>query len=184
MARSPSSKPVSASTCKMTEIVLPNDTNSLGNMMGGRLLHLMDKCAAISAQRHANRVCVTASVDNVEFQSAIQEGEIVVIESQVNRGFRTSMEVELNVWAENPRNETRRKCNRAFYTFVALDEDGSTVAVPSIEPRSNAERERHRAAAKRRDIRLVIAGRKELEEADHLKEDMLTALQHAPDATE
>ena len=79
---SPGPKPVSASVCEMTEIVLPNDTNSLGSMMGGRLLHLMDKCAAISAQRHANRVCVTAAVDNVEFQSAIREGEIVDVESQ------------------------------------------------------------------------------------------------------
>jgi acyl-CoA hydrolase len=177
------SKPVSASTCNMTEIVLPNDTNSLGNMMGGRLLHLMDKCAAISAQRHANRVCVTASVDNVEFQSAIREGEIVVIESRVNRAFRTSMEIELNVWAENPQEETRRKCNRAFYTFVALDDEGATVDIPSIAPETTAEEERYRAAAKRRDIRLVLAGRKELENADHIKEDMLSALQHAPDAT-
>lgn len=168
----------------MTEIVLPNDTNSLGNMMGGRLLHLMDKCAAISAQRHALRVCVTASVDNVEFQSAIQEGEIVVIESQVNRAFHTSMEIELNVWAENPQEETRRKCNRAFYTFVALDEDGSTVDVPSIEPKTDTERKRYNAAAKRREIRLVIAGRKELEDAAHLKEDMLSALKHSSDQTE
>ncbi len=168
----------------MTEIVLPNDTNSLGNMMGGRLLHLMDKCAAISAQRHANRVCVTASVDNVQFQSAIQEGEIVVIESQVNRAFRTSMEVELNVWAEDPRNETRRKCNRAFYTFVALDEDGSTVEVPSIEPKTEDGRQRYEAAAKRRDIRLVLSGRMDLEDADHLKEDMLTALKRTPNATQ
>ncbi len=183
MPPSPASKPVSASTCKMTEIVLPNDTNSLGNMMGGRLLHLMDKCAAISAQRHANRVCVTASVDNVEFQSAIQEGEIVVIDSHVNRAFHTSMEVELNVWAEDPQKETRRKCNRAFYTFVAIDEDGSTVEVPSITPETDGEQERYEAAAKRRDIRLVIAGRKELGEAAHLKEDMLSALQHAPDST-
>ncbi len=177
----PSSKPVSNSTCKMTEIVLPNDTNSLGSMMGGRLLHLMDKCAAISAQRHSNRVCVTAAVDNVEFQSAIKEGEIVVVESQVNRAFRSSMEVELNVWAENPRAETKRKCNRAFYTFVALDEDGSPVAIPSVSPETERERKRYAAAAKRRDIRLVLAGRKDLEDADHLKEDMLAALQHNPD---
>lgn len=174
-------KPVSASTCKMTEIVLPNDTNSLGNMMGGRLLHLMDKCAAISAQRHTNRVCVTAAVDNVEFQSAIREGEIVVIESRVNRTFRTSMEVELNVWAENPRAETRRKCNRAFYTFVALDEEGSTVPVPNIDPQSEDEKERYKAAAKRRDIRLVLAGRKDLEDASSLQEDMLTAIQTTTD---
>ena len=162
----------------MTEIVLPNDTNSLGSMMGGRLLHLMDKCAAISAQRHANRVCVTAAVDNVEFQSAISEGEIVDVESQVNRAFRTSMEVELNVWAENPREETRRKCNRAFYTFVALNDEGEPVRVPSVTPETDEERDRYEQAAKRRDIRLVLAGRKELQDADHLKEDMLAALQH------
>lgn len=180
----PASKPVSASTCKMTEIVLPNDTNSLGNMMGGRLLHLMDKCAAISAQRHSNRVCVTASVDNVEFQSAIQEGEIVVVQSRINGAFYSSMEVELNVWAENPRTETRRKCNRAFYTFVAIDEEGSTVEIPNIDPESAAEQKRYEAAAKRRDIRLVLAGRKELQDANHFKEDMLTALQHSPDETE
>lgn len=184
MAPTPASKPVSASICEMTEIVLPNDTNSLGNMMGGRLLHLMDKCAAISAQRHANRVCVTAAVDNVEFQSAIQEGEIVDVESQVNRAFHTSMEVELNVWAENPRNETRRKCNRAFYTFVAIDDEGSPISVPSVSPQTKKERDRHEAAAKRRDIRLVLAGRKELQDADHIKEDMFAALQHSSETEE
>lgn len=168
----------------MTEIVLPNDTNSLGNMMGGRLLHLMDKCAAISAQRHANRVCVTAAVDNVEFQSAIEEGEVVVIEGHVNRAFRTSMEVELNVWAENPRAETKRKCNRAFYTYVALNEEGSTVPVPNVDPQTERERDRYEAAAKRRDIRLVLAGRKDLDEASSLKEDMLAALQHSADRVE
>jgi acyl-CoA hydrolase len=177
----PSSKPVSDSICKMTEIVLPNDTNSLGSMMGGRLLHLMDKCAAISAQRHSNRVCVTAAVDNVEFQSAIKEGEIVVVESQVNRAFHSSMEVELNVWAENPQKETQRKCNRAFYTFVALDDEGAPVAIPSVSPETERERERYAAAAKRRDIRLVLAGRKDLEDAAHLREDMLAALQHNSD---
>ena len=167
----------------MTEIVLPNDTNGLGNMMGGRLLHLMDKCAAISAQRHANRVCVTAAVDSVEFQSAIREGEVVVIESHVNRAFRTSMEVELNVWAENPLEETHRKCNRAFYTYVALDENGDPVPVPDVAPTTDREHERYEAAAERRDIRLVLAGRKELEDASSLKGDMLTALQRSTDAT-
>lgn len=184
MAASPSAKPVSNSRCKMTEIVLPNDTNGLGNMMGGRLLHLMDKCAAISAQRHANRVCVTAAVDNVEFQSPIEEGEVVVIESHVNRAFRSSMEVELNVRAENPLQETRRTCNRAFYTYVALDEEGSTVPVPDVAPQTEREHERYEAAAKRRDIRLVLAGRKGLEDASSLKADMLTALQHPTDEEE
>jgi len=168
----PNPKPVSASTCKMTEIVLPNDTNGLGNMMGGRLLHLMDKCAAISAQRHANRVCVTAAVDNVEFQSAIEEGEVVVVESRINRAFDTSMEVELNVWAENPRAETNRKCNRAFYTFVALDDAGTPVEVPAIAPETEAERERYETAGKRRDLRLVLAGRKNLQDATTLKDEI------------
>ena len=184
MPAAPSAKPVSNSHCQMTEIVLPNDTNGLGNMMGGRLLHLMDKCAAISAQRHANRVCVTAAVDNVEFQSAIKEGEVVVIESHVNRAFRTSMEVELNVRAENPLQETERRSNRAFYTYVALDEDGATVPVPDVDPQTERERERYEAAAKRRDIRLVLAGRKGLDEASSLKADMLSALQHSTDAAE
>jgi len=174
-----SAKPVDASRAVINELVLPNDTNTLGNMMGGRLLHLMDKCAGISAQRHATRVCVTASVDNVEFQAPIHGGEIVVIESQVNRAFTTSMEVELNVWAENPREQTKRKCNRAFYTFVALDDDGNTVRVPRVEPQTEQEQERYEAAAKRRDVRLVLAGRKELEDASSLQADMLDAIRRA-----
>ena len=160
----------------MNEIVLPNDTNSLGNMMGGRLLHLMDKCAAISAQRHANRVCVTASVDSVEFQGPIREAEVVIIESQVNRAFKTSMEVELNVWAENPRAQTRRKCNRAYYTFVALSDDGTPTDVPPITPETDEEKRRYEQAAKRREVRLVLAGRMDLEEATSIREDMLDAL--------
>lgn len=177
----PPSKPVADSRAVINEIVLPNDTNSLGNMMGGRLLHLMDKCAAISAQRHANRVCVTASVDNVEFQAPIRGGDVVVIESQVNRAFRTSMEVELNVWAENPRAQTRRKCNRAYYTFVALSDDGTPTAVPPIQPETGDEQRRYAAAAKRRDIRLVLAGRMDLEDAASIREDMLDALARSDD---
>jgi acyl-CoA hydrolase len=175
-----SKKTVDDSRCITTEIVLPNDTNSLGNMMGGRLLHLMDKCAAISAQRHANRVCVTASVDSVEFRRPIRQSDVVVIESQVNRAFNTSLEVELNVWAENPRDETRRKCNRAYYTFVALSEDGQPMPVPPIHPETDDERRRYDAAAKRREVRLVLAGRLRLEDAASLKPDMLQALRSTP----
>ena len=92
------------------------------------------------------------------------------------------MEVELNVWAENPLQETRRKCNRAFYTYVALDEGGSTIPVPDVPPQTEREHEQYEAAAKRRDICLVLAGRKGLEDASSLKDDMLTALQHSTDA--
>lgn len=175
-ATSDTAKTVAGSRCVMTEMVLPNDTNGLGNMMGGRLLNLMDKGAAISAQRHSNRVCVTASVDTVEFQSPIIQGEIVVIESQVNRVFRTSMEVELNVWAENPRAQTRRKCNRAFYTFVAVDDAGHPVPAPPITPETEEERMRYENAAKRRELRLLMSGRLHLRDAAGLREDVLAAM--------
>jgi len=169
-------KTVANSRCTMTEIVLPNDTNGLGNLMGGRLLHLMDKAAAISTQRHANRVCVTAAVDTVEFNSAIRQGEIIIIESQVNRAFRTSMEVELNVWAENPHAQTRRKCNRAYYTFVAVDENSEPTAVPPIQPQTEAEMDRYETASKRRELRLVMSGRIKLKDATSLREDMLAVI--------
>lgn len=152
-------RPAAASHCTMSEIVLPNDTNSLGNLMGGRLLHWMDICAAISAQRHTGRVCVTASVDTVDFRSAIRQGEIVVLESQVNRAFRTSMEVEINVWAENAATLTRRKCNEAYYTFVSIDDDGRPQRVPPVEATSAVEKERLEGAARRRELRLLLAGR-------------------------
>lgn len=165
-------KTVEQSRCVMTEIVLPNDTNGLGNMMGGRLMYLMDKCAAVSAQRHANSVCVTAAVDSVEFQSPIYQNEVVILESWVNRAFRTSMEVELNVVAENPRARTRRQCNRAFFTFVALGDDGHPHPVPAIHPSTAEEQERYEQAARRREVRLVFAGRLDLKDAQHIKDDL------------
>ncbi len=160
----------------MTEIVLPNDTNGLGNLMGGRLLHMMDKCAAISAQRHANCVCVTAAVDSVEFNAPIFQNEIIVAESQVNRVFSSSMEVELNVWAENPRKQTRRKCNRAFFTFVALNNEGRPQQAPPVHPETDKEKARYDHAAKRREMRLLLAGRLPLEEAQHIKADVQAAM--------
>jgi len=170
-------KTVSASRCVMNEIVLPNDTNNLGNLMGGRLLYWMDICAAISAQRHSNLVCVTAAVDFVEFNAPIRKGDVVVLESQVNRAFNTSLEVEINVWAENPRAQTKRKCNRAFYTFVALDEAGQKHPAPPIQPETEDEEERYEHAARRREIRLFMSGRLKIEEATYIKNDLLAALQ-------
>lgn len=167
----------------MNEMVLPNDANSLGNLFGGRLMQWMDVAAAISAQRHANEVCITAAVDSVEFHSPIRVGEIVVLESQVNRAFNTSMEVEINVWAENPRARTKRKCNRAFFTFVAINDAGRPIPVPPLQPETDDEWERYENAAKRREIRLVLSGRIKLEDAAHLREDLLTALKlQRPDA--
>jgi acyl-CoA hydrolase len=143
----------------MSEIVMPNDTNNLGNLFGGRLLQWMDTCAAISSQRHTGRVCVTAAVDSVEFHAPIRHGEIVVLESVVNRAFRTSMEIEINVWAESPQEGSRRKCNRAFYTFVAIDEHGKPQVVPQVTPETEEEQHNHDSADRRRDFRLLLAGR-------------------------
>ena len=153
----------------MNELVLPNDTNVLGNLMGGRLLHLMDVCGAIAAQRHSNKTVVTASVDNVDFQSAIKLGEVVILESVVNRAFTTSMETEINVWAEDNTAGVRRKCNRAFYTFVALDETGRPVPVPPVEPETEEHRQRFDGAARRRELRLILSGRLVFDDAQHLR---------------
>ena len=172
-------RPVSASRTVMTEMVLPNDTNGLGNLMGGRLLYWMDLCAAISARRHAGRVCVTASVDTVEFESPIRQGEVIEIHGQVNRTWRTSMEVELNVWAQ-PLYGDRRKCNRAFYTFVAVDEQTRPVPVRKIVTETDDEIQRYETAARRRELRLILSGRLKLENAAQIREDLLASMQHDP----
>ncbi|MFN3597203.1 MAG: acyl-CoA thioesterase [Rubricoccaceae bacterium] len=174
-------KPPSVGTCRMNELVLPNDTNTLGNLMGGRLLHLMDICAAIAAQRHSNRTVVTASVDNVDFRSAIKLGEVVVLESVVSRAFTTSMEVEINVWAEDTASGTRRRCNRAYYTFVAVDQSGRPIPVPPLAPETPEEVERYEGAARRRELRLILAGRLALRDAGALREH-LEAATAEPDA--
>jgi acyl-CoA hydrolase len=164
---------VTESKVTMTEFVLPNDTNTLGNLMGGRLMHLMDICAAITAQRHTRRVCVTASVDNVAFRSPIRLGEIVILESSVNRAFNTSLEIEVRVWAENPRTGERRRANTAYFTFVAVDKNYRKTAVPPIVVETKEHERRYEAALHRRDLRLILAGRKRLEDAEALRDYLL-----------
>lgn len=152
-----SRKTVANSRVRMNELVMPNDTNPLGNLMGGRLLQWMDICSAIAAQRHCNRNVVTVSVDSVEFKNAIGLGEIVVIEGEVTRAFTTSMEVAMQVWAENLRTGTRRLCTTSFYTFVAVDGDGNTVPVPPIIAESDFEKQRYEEANERRKLRLELS---------------------------
>jgi len=123
----------------MNELVLPNDTNTLNNLMGGRLLHWMDIAAAISAQKHCNRIVVTASVDNVSFKHPIKLGDVITIEAKVSRAFTTSLEVRLDVWAENIPSGTRIKSNEAYYTFIALDQNGLTIPVPELVPETKDE---------------------------------------------
>src|ERR1700709_200164 len=125
----------------MNELVLPNDTNTLNNLMGGRLLHWMDIAAAISAQKHCNRIVVTASVDNVSFQHPIKLGDVITIEASVSPAFSTSLEVRLDVWAENIPSGSRIKSNEAYYTFVALDQNGRTIPIPELLPETAEETE-------------------------------------------
>jgi acyl-CoA hydrolase len=153
----------------MNELVLPNDTNTLHNLMGGRLLHWMDIAAAISAQKHCNRIVVTASVDNVSFKQPIKLGDVITIEAQVSRAFNTSLEVRLDVWAENIPSGTRIKSNEAFYTFVALDQDGRTTQVPEVIPDTIEDMVLYEGALRRRQLRLILAGRMKPDDATELK---------------
>jgi acyl-CoA hydrolase len=153
----------------MNELVLPNDTNTLNNLMGGRLLHWMDIAAAISAQKHCNNIVVTASVDNVSFKHAIKLGDVITIEAKVTRAFSTSMEVRLDVWAENIPSGTRVRSNEAFYTFVAIDANGKTIPVPGLTPESELEKKLFDGALRRRQLRLVLAGKMKANDATELK---------------
>ncbi|MFD2288567.1 acyl-CoA thioesterase [Pedobacter petrophilus] len=153
----------------MNELVLPNDTNTLNNLMGGRLLHWMDIAAAISAQKHCNRIVVTASVDNVSFKHPIKLGDVITIEAKVTRAFNTSVEVRLDVWAENIPSSTRQKSNEAYYTFVALDPSGRTIPVPELIPETPEEIELFEGALRRRQLRLVLGGKMKADDASELK---------------
>lgn len=152
----------------MNELVLPNDTNTLNNLMGGRLMHWMDIAAAISAQKHSNNIVVTASVDNVSFKHAIKLGDVVTIEAKVTRAFQTSMEVRLDVWAENIPTGSRLKSNEAYYTFVAVNEKGP-IRVPEIAPETDEEKQLYEGALQRRQLRLVLGGKMKADDATELK---------------
>lgn len=152
-----------------TRIILPNETNTLGNLMGGWLLNWMDVNAAISAQRHSRRTVVTAAVNNVSFNRAVKLGDILTIESKVSRAFSSSMEVFLDVYVENHRTGKRTKCNEAIYTFVAVDQMGQSIDVPELVPETELERERYDGALRRRQLSLILAGRLSPAQATELR---------------
>ncbi len=153
----------------MTELVLPNDTNTFGNLMGGRLMYWMDIAAALSALKHCSYPVVTASVDNISFTSPIKLGNVVHIEARVTRAFHTSMEIHLKVWGEDALLQSRYKSNEAFFTFVAIDGSGKAVAVPEIKPQNEDEIRLFDGALRRRQIRLILGGKMKPEDADELK---------------
>jgi len=162
-------KKTSESFTQMTEMVLPNDTNTLGNLMGGRLLHWMDIVSAISAQKHSNRVVVTASVDFVSFKESIKLGDVVTLMAKVTRAFKTSMEVHIEVWKENIPEGMKVKCNEAYYTFVAVDGNTRPIPVYEVIPESEEDKLRFDGALRRRQVRLILGGRMKPSEAMELK---------------
>lgn len=159
----------SASYTLLTDIVLPSETNSLNHMFGGELLARMDRAASISARRHCNQIVVTASVNHVSFSEPIPLDSVVSVSAKVSRAFKTSMEVVLEVWIEDPKTNSKRKANKAIYTFVAVNEDKKPVSVPKIIPETETEKEDFIAALRRKQLSLVLSGRMKAEEATELK---------------
>jgi len=153
-------RPVSASRTEMTELVLPQDSNLLGNILGGRVMHMIDIAGAIAAHRHCHRQVVTASVDHLDFLNPGRGGDLIVLEAQVNRAFRTSVEVGVEVFSEDTVAGVRKHTTTAFLTFVALDETGKPVPVPPLLVKTDEERRRYREAGKRRNLRLKARKKK------------------------
>ena len=153
----------------MSELVLPNDTNTLGNLMGGKLMYWMDIASAISAMKHCNCQVVTASVDNVSFANPIKLGNILTIESTVTRAFNTSMEVYLKVWGEDLHAQYKYLTNEAYLTFVALDPNGKPRKVPDLVPQTAEETARFEGALRRRQIRLILGGKMKPEDAGEVR---------------
>lgn len=153
----------------MSELVLPNDTNTMGNLMGGRLMHWMDIAAAIAAQKHCNCPAVTASVDNVSFSSPIKLGNLLTIEAKLTRSFHTSMEIYLKVYGEDLSAQYKYLSNEAYMTFVALDPNGKPRSVPELVPETELEKKMYEGALRRRQLRLILAGKMKAHDAGELK---------------
>jgi acyl-CoA hydrolase len=164
-------KRVNESASVMTEMVMPNDTNPMGNLMGGNLLRWMDIVSAICAGKHCETHVVTASVDHVSFQAPIRMGEIVTLEASVTRAFTSSVEVYVEVFAADIKGQNARRCNHAYYTFVGLDDaNGKPTAIPPVLPLNEIEQQRYESAPRRREVRLILGGRMKPEDAQGLKD--------------
>ncbi len=153
----------------LSEMVLPNDTNTLGNLSGGRLMHWMDIAAAIASQKHCNCPVVTASVDNVSFTNPIKLANLLTIEAKLTRAFNSSMEVYLRVWAEDLVAQHKYMSNEAYMTFVALDPHGRPRKVPELIPETEEEQKMYDGALRRRQLRLILGGKMKTEDAGELR---------------
>src|ERR1035437_1488949 len=152
-----------------TQQVLPDDTNPLGTLFGGRLMQWMDITAGISAHRHCGNVCVTASVNNVSFDYAVKLADIITLEAKVSRAFKTSLEVHVDVWVEDLIGGKKTRCNAAILTFVAVDQQRNPIPVPPIIPETEEDKMRFDGALRRRQLSLILAGRMKPEDATELK---------------
>jgi acyl-CoA hydrolase len=163
-------KLVSESATVMTEMIMPNDTNPLGNLMGGNLMRWMDIAAGICASKHCEAFAVTASVDHVSFQNPIRLGDVITVKAFVTRAFNTSVEIFVEVTTSDIRGFEARKSNHAYFTFVALDEEKKKpISIPKVRPLSSEEQLRFEGAIRRRELRLVLSGRMRPEEANEIK---------------
>jgi acyl-CoA hydrolase len=149
----PPPRPVSDSMSEMSQMVLPNDTNPTGTLLGGRLMHWIDIAGALAGHRHSRQFLVTASIDHMDFLVPAQMGQFVVLRSSVNRAFRTSMEVGVKVWVDNFRAGTRQHVGSAYLTFVAIDLDGHHIRVPQVIPETEVQKRRYEDAGRRRELR-------------------------------
>jgi acyl-CoA hydrolase len=152
-------KTVAESSVEMLEVVLPNDANVLGNILGGKVMHLIDVAGAIAAHRHSRSLVVTASVDNLDFVYPIRVGQLIILRAHVTRAFTTSMETEVKVYLEDYTTGERRQTSSAFVTYVALDANGQPMRVPPLVPSTAEEKRRYREALERRRHRLALAAR-------------------------
>lgn len=163
-------KKISESKTIMTEMVMPNDTNPMGNLMGGNLMKWMDIVAAICAGKHCQAQVVTVSVDHVSFQKPILQGDIVTLEAVVTRAFNTSVEIFVEVFASDMKGGNPRRCNHAYLTFVGLEDiTNKPQVVPPVIPLSREETDQYEAAARRRELRLILSGKMKAKDATGLR---------------
>ncbi len=164
MSDKPAGRPVQESASEYSEIALPNDANPLGNLLGGRVMHLVDMAGALAAMRHSRLPVVTAAVDHLTFLHPVQIGQLITLRSSVNRVFRTSMEVGVKVIVEDLSSGCQMHTSSAYLTFVALDAEGRPAEVPPVVPENEVQVRRYNAAGRRREYRLEMKNRARLKE--------------------
>ena len=160
LTANPEFRTVASTQSEMTEIILPNDTNTLGNLLGGRLMHFIDLTGAMAAYRHSRTHVVTAAMDHIDFVRPVHLGDLVTLRSSVNRAFTTSMEVGVKAWAENTRTGERVHVASAYLVFVAIDSEGNRQHVPEVRPETHDEIRRFEGALRRRQNREVEVARR------------------------